>query len=88
MQYTICCEPIILADSGKARVEFLLLKNILRFRETQQQTTKIEIFNSSVKSVMLYGAETWRMTKTTINKVQTFINNVKENLENALARED
>jgi hypothetical protein len=30
--------------------------------------------NSNVKSVLLFGAETWRTTKTTIKKVQTFIN--------------
>ena len=27
-----------------------------------------------MKSVLLYGAETWRMTQTTLNKIQTFIN--------------
>ena len=37
-------------------------------------STKIRLFNSNVKSVLLYGAETWRTTKTTIKRVQTFIN--------------
>ena len=36
--------------------------------------TKIRLFNSNIKPVLLYGAETWRTTKTTIRKVQTFIN--------------
>ena len=32
-------------------------------------------FNSNVKSVLLYGVETWRTTNTTTKKVQSFINN-------------
>ena len=35
---------------------------------------KIGMFNSSVKSVVLYEAETKRTMNTTIRKVQTFIN--------------
>ena len=31
-------------------------------------------FNSNVKSVLLYGSETWRKTKTMLRKIQTFIN--------------
>ena len=61
------------ARIGKARTAYLLLKNIWRSREIHQHT-KIRIFNSNVKSVLLYGAETWRTIKTTTNKVQTFIN--------------
>ena len=61
------------ARIGKARTAYLLLKNIWRSREIQQ-TTKIRIFNSNVKSVLLYGSETWRITTITIHKVQTFIN--------------
>ena len=37
--------------------------------------TKIRLFNSNVKSVLLYGAETWKTTNTTTKKLQTFINN-------------
>ena len=36
---------------------------------------KIRLFNTIVKSVLLYGAETWRTTVTTTKKIQTFINN-------------
>ncbi|BFZ07766.1 hypothetical protein BsWGS_10805 [Bradybaena similaris] len=36
--------------------------------------TKIRLFNSNVKSVLLYGAEIWRTTKLTIKKIQTFMN--------------
>jgi hypothetical protein len=35
---------------------------------------KLQIFNSNVKSVLLYGCETWKVTKSVTNKVQVFIN--------------
>ncbi|VDP15827.1 unnamed protein product [Schistosoma margrebowiei] len=35
---------------------------------------KVRIFNTNVKTVLLYGAKTWRTTTTTIKKVQVFIN--------------
>ena len=37
--------------------------------------TKISLFKSNLKSVLLYGAETWMTTNTTTKKLQTFINN-------------
>ena len=58
---------------GKAGTAFLQLQTIWKFRELSQ-STKIRIFNSNVKSVLIYGAETWRITKATFTKVQTFIN--------------
>ena len=33
------------------------------------------MFNSNVKAILLYGAETWRTTVATNKKIQTFINN-------------
>ena len=35
---------------------------------------KLRIFNSSVKSVLLYGCETMRTTQTMPQKIQTFVN--------------
>ena len=35
--------------------------------------TKIRIFNSNVKSVLLYGCETWNASQNCIRKVQVFI---------------
>ena len=58
---------------GKARAAFIALKNIWRSNLITSRT-KIRLFNSNVKSALLYGAETWRTTKTTIKRVQTFIN--------------
>ena len=61
------------ARIGKARTAFLQLKNIWSSREISLKT-KFKIFNSNVKSVLLYGAETWRTTATNTKKIQTFIN--------------
>ena len=36
--------------------------------------TKIRIFNTNVKSVLLYACETWRVTKASNNRIQTFVN--------------
>ena len=58
---------------GKARHAFSTLKTVWN---TQSFSTlnKIRIFNTNVKSVLLYGSETWRVTKTTTRMLQTFIN--------------
>ena len=63
----------VLARIGKARSAFNTLASIWRSREITT-TTKLRIFNSNVKSVLLYGSETWRMTEKTVSKLQTFIN--------------
>ena len=36
--------------------------------------TKIRLFNSNVKTVLLYGSETWRVTKALSKRVQIFLN--------------
>ena len=36
--------------------------------------TKIRIFNTNVKPVLLYGCETWKTTQSLNNKLQVFIN--------------
>ena len=61
------------ARIGKARAVFLQLKNVWNYKDLQLQT-KIRIFNSNVKPVLLYGLQTWRTTVATTKKVQTFIN--------------
>ncbi|XP_056017404.1 uncharacterized protein LOC130053827 [Ostrea edulis] len=47
---------------GKARAAFTILKNIWASKNIHI-TTKLRILNSNVKSVLMYGAETWRSTK-------------------------
>ncbi|VDO83594.1 unnamed protein product [Schistosoma margrebowiei] len=61
------------ARIGKARTTFLQLKNIWNSKQLSTNI-KVTIFNTNVKAVLLYGAETWRTTTTTIKKVQVFIN--------------
>lgn len=36
--------------------------------------TEPHIFNTNVRSVLLYGFETWRTTKATSKKIRTFVN--------------
>jgi len=43
---------------------------------------KIRIVNTSVKSVLLYGSETWRTTKSNTHKLQTFIHRCLRNIIN------
>ena len=60
----------VTARIGKARAVFVMLKNIWSSKEIRTRT-KLSIFNSNVKSVLLYGCETWR---TMLQKIQTFFN--------------
>ena len=36
--------------------------------------TRLRIFNSNVKTVLLYVSKTWPLTKALLSKVQTFVN--------------
>lgn len=58
---------------GKARAVFMSLKNIWKSKQISQKT-KVRLFNSNVKSVLLYGSETWRLNKTNTSRIQKFIN--------------
>ena len=58
---------------SKARVAFHLLRNVWKSKVIGE-TTKIRLFNTNVKSVLLYGVETWRINKTTLIRIQTFVN--------------
>ena len=61
------------ARVGKARGAFVLLKKI--WGSTEISTgTKLRIFNSNVKSVLLSGCETWRITKALHQKIQCCVN--------------
>ena len=61
------------ARIGKGRAAYLRLKNIWNSQQLSTNT-KLTIFNTNVKAVLLYEAETWRTTKTIIQKIQVFIN--------------
>ena len=54
-----------------ARIAFTRLQNIWRSGRFSQ-TTRLRILNSNVLSVLLYGAEMWRVTTTDFNKLVVF----------------
>ena len=63
----------IQARIGKARQAFAMLRPICRSTALTTKT-KLRIFESNVKAVLLYGSETWRLTKRLEQKLQVFIN--------------
>ena len=63
----------VTARIGKARAALVMLKNIWASGGISMRT-KLRIFNSNVKSILLYGCETWRTTQTMQRKIQTFFN--------------
>ena len=65
---------------NKARHTFNTLRPIWRATPLSLQN-KIRIFGTNVKFVLLYGSETWRVTKTNTNKLQTFINKCSKLLQ-------
>nr|KAG5690758.1 hypothetical protein BaRGS_013048 [Batillaria attramentaria] len=71
----------ITARIGKARAAMVMLKNIWASKVISLRT-KLRIFNSNVKSVLLYGCETWRTTKTMQQKIQTFLNTCLRRISN------
>ena len=69
----------IQARSGKARQAFAMLRPI--WRSTALTTkTKLRVFGSNVKAVLLYGSETWRLTKGLEQRLQVFINKSLRNI--------
>ncbi|VDO57975.1 unnamed protein product [Schistosoma margrebowiei] len=68
------CDAEVKARIGKARAAYLQLKNIWNSKQLSINT-EVRIFNTNVKTVLLYGAETWRTTKAIIQKTQVFIIN-------------
>ncbi|VDP37335.1 unnamed protein product [Schistosoma curassoni] len=57
----------------RARAAYLQLKNIWNSKQLSTNT-KVRIFNTNVKTVLLYGAETWRFMKAIIQNTLVFIN--------------
>ena len=69
----------IQARIGKARQAFAMLRPI--WRSTALKTkTKLIIFGSNVRAVLLYGSETWRLTKRLEQNLQVFINKSLRNI--------
>ncbi|VDP37961.1 unnamed protein product [Schistosoma margrebowiei] len=61
------------ARIGKGRAAYLQLKNVWNSKQLSTNI-KVGIFNRNVKTVLLYGTETWTTTKAIIQKIQMFIN--------------
>ena len=66
-------EEDISARIKKARQTFAILRPVWKATAISA-CTKLCIFSSNVKSILMYGSETWRVTKSSSNKIQTFIN--------------
>ncbi|VDP17682.1 unnamed protein product [Schistosoma margrebowiei] len=69
------------ARIGKARTEFLCLKDIWNYKKLSVNV-KVRNFNTNVMTVLLYGAETWRTTATIIKKVQVLRDNYLHKIRN------
>ena len=63
----------IVARIGKAGTAFAILGPVWRSKVISRKT-KLRIFNTNVKPALLYGSETWRATKETSRKLQSFVN--------------
>ena len=63
----------IKARLGKAQGAFARLRTIWKTKQYSLHT-KIRLYNSNVKSVLLYGSECWRVTKTDMCRVESFHN--------------
>ncbi|VDP35372.1 unnamed protein product [Schistosoma margrebowiei] len=57
------------ARIGKSRTAYLQLKNIRNSKQLSTNT-KVKIPNTNFKTVLMYGAETWKTTKTIIQNIQ------------------
>ena len=66
-------EEDVEARCRKAQVAFSILRPKWRSNFISLRT-KIRIFNFNVKSILLYGSETWKLMKKIITQLQTFTN--------------
>ena len=66
-------EADIKARIRKPQAAFSTLNKICH-STTHSKQTKLRIFNTNVKAVLLYGCETWKNSKYIATKLQVFIN--------------
>ena len=66
-------EKDIKARRKKVQQAFAMLRPVWRCKALRMKA-KIQIFNSDVKSVLLYGSETWKGTRALMKQVQVFVN--------------
>jgi hypothetical protein len=59
---------IKMAEGAFAQLTAIWRSNMLSCK------TKLRIFSTNVKSLLLYGCQTWKITRNVVNKLQSFIN--------------
>ena len=67
------CSKDISIRLGKARNAFAMLHTIWKSKQYSLKT-KIRLYNSNVKSVLLYGSECWRVVESDMQKISAFHN--------------
>ena len=72
MTQKVGSEEDIKSPLGKARTALSKLRNIRRSSQLKMYT-KLKTFKSNVIAVLLYGCETWRMTKNDVTKLGAFL---------------
>nr|XP_032513083.1 uncharacterized protein LOC116767039 [Danaus plexippus plexippus] len=66
-------EEDIASRIAKSRAAFAQLRPVWQSRKLTRRV-KLKIFRSNVKSVLLYGCETWKVTKDISHRLQVFVN--------------
>ncbi|XP_048478528.1 uncharacterized protein LOC125488872 [Plutella xylostella] len=66
-------EVDVISRIAKARATFAQLRPIWQSQKLTRRV-KLKIFRSNVKSVLLYGCETWKVTKAISHQLQVFVN--------------
>ena len=66
-------EQDVEARLGKARSTFRSMDKLWKSKIIGR-TTKVRIFNSNVKAILLYASESWTVTQRTIDRSQVFVN--------------
>ena len=75
------CEVEVKARLTKARHAFASLRPIWRSKQYSIHT-KLRLYRSNVLSILLYCAETWKMTRSIINSIEVFQNRCLRRLFN------
>ncbi|VDP73811.1 unnamed protein product [Schistosoma curassoni] len=81
------------ARIGKARAAYLQLRNIWNSKQ-MPTNTKVTIFNTNVKTVLLYEAGTWSTTKAIVHQMQVhyqqkpFVGKNKPDLSGGIDQEE
>jgi hypothetical protein len=69
----------VLTRISKAQQAFNQLGGIWR-TNVLSADIKVKMFNCTIKTVLLYAAETWKVDKEITQKLQTFINKLLRNI--------